>query len=331
MNLLLLLPILFFTWLLFAVITSGAVTLAYPRLAGAISRIEPSKRAWLLRGLILAPVLSGVILTMDSIAPSLGTYFMDGTDHCPFHGHSHHHLCPFHVSDHVEPGDLTAWLVLIGIVLLLGALTIRPMRSIYASVRSIGQLTRSGQANREAGMIEVTSEYPLAFTTGLRESVIIMATRLTEALSPASLNAVMAHEAAHRKRRDPLWKAVCSVASVFYPPGVKGRLLAEHDLACETACDREATAVVGNGALVAKAIVDVLRMSPQASEPNPVSAGFAESHVERRLEVLVGKAPADSDLPRWLWLPVVASLAALVFYADNLHHFAETVFQLFLR
>jgi Zn-dependent protease with chaperone function len=329
MNLLLLLPILVFTWLLFAAITSGVVSAAYPGLVGPICRIEPGKRAWLLRGLILAPILFGAILTMASIAPSLVTCFVGATDFCPFH--CHYYLCPFHVSDHAEPGNVTSWLVLTGIMLFLLVRTIRPIRSIYTAIREISQLTRSGRAYRESGMIEVASEYPLAFTTGLRESVIVVASRLTEALSPASLNAVMAHEAAHRERRDPLWKAVCSVAGVFYPFGVKSRLLAEHDLACENACDRQASAVVGSGALVAKAILDVLRLSPHASEPSPVSAGFAESHIERRLEALVGNAPADSDLPRWLWLPVAASAAALVFYADTLHHFADTVFQLFLR
>lgn len=327
MNYLLLLPILAFTWLLYALITSAVVSIVYPRVQNKFQFMNPANRAWALRAVAVAPILVGGLFTLASIMPAFIDYAKGVADHCPFHDHTHHHLCPFHVAQYVTHEDLSAWVILASIILVVGWIIGRRSLVLIHSYRQVKQITNGGRKNQDLDVVEVASEIPLAFTTGIIRPTVVLASKLVKQLSSPSLQAVLAHERAHQKRKDPFWKALCLIGSAFLPSSVRNKLFAQHDLACEMACDCNAAQSVGDRHIVAKALLEVFRLSPDRQTVEPTSVSFSSSHTEQRLTSLIDGHSMDSSMIRWIFIVGVLLVGSTALYADSLHHIAETMFE----
>jgi len=126
---------------------------------------------------------------------------------------------------------------------------------------------------------------------GIWRPVLLIPEGLFDHLQPSQIEAVLAHETCHLRRRDNLTASAHMLVEAlfwFYPPvwWIGGRLLVERERACDEAViraghDRE---------VYARGIVEVCRLyvrSPLAS-----MAGAAGSKLEQRLEDIMTSPPA---------------------------------------
>lgn len=153
-----------------------------------------------------------------------------------------------------------------------------------------------------------------AFTAGLLDPVIYVAGALAARLTPAELEAVIAHEDAHRRRRDPLrlsaWRfAACTL---FFLPALR-RLVEDMADEAEIAADDEAALRPGVQPLaLASALVSIA----QQFRPDPALAtaavGFAgRDLLDRRVRRLAGEdAPVATHVTRSSLAGAGAALAS---------------------
>ena len=140
----------------------------------------------------------------------------------------------------------------------------------------------------------VAAAEPVAATYRLVRPRIVVSTGLVAALSPEQLSAVLAHERAHLRGRDPLRLAVVRRLAVrrFYLPLLSG-LRRRFVVGLELAADRAALERVGVAAL-AGALLRVLDATPPG-----LAAGFGEpSALPARLAQMDGESPPSMPAPR---------------------------------
>ena len=154
-----------------------------------------------------------------------------------------------------------------------------------------------------------------AFTAGLWRPVIFVARDLARVLPANELAAVIAHEDAHRRRRDPLrltvWRFLACM--LFFLPVLR-RL--EEDMAdeAEVAADDEAVAYAHIEPLaLAAALVSVARLFGRTGPMDSVITAFhRDEMLGRRVRRLVGEdAPVGTHLTRRSVVGAALALAAV--------------------
>ena len=165
------------------------------------------------------------------------------------------------------------------------------------------------------------SAQPLCFTVGLLRPRVYVSSALLAQLSDGDRAAMLAHEAAHIRRRDGL---VGLLLTVFYAllPLPAGRLLyADWRRAAERACDTEAAQRVGSPCEVTQALVRVARLLRGGDDGTPVpgaahfSASDSGEDIEGRVHALLAleaKNGAVDDVRRRPLLLAVLSAAHLL-------------------
>jgi len=124
---------------------------------------------------------------------------------------------------------------------------------------------------------------PLVFCAGLLRPAVVVSSSLITSLSPPALAAVLAHEAAHARRRDPLRQIVAYAIARGLWIAPAARRGADHlRLRLEVAADRAAARYAGRRAL-AEALL-ALHVQPAAS--HAVAGGASE--LAARIDALVG-------------------------------------------
>ena len=172
---------------------------------------------------------------------------------------------------------------------------------------------------------------PLLFclSAGLFRPAVIISTGLQQGLTPLELQAVLAHEHAHTRRRDALLLAVARALGAFHLPRVARRLMEQLELACELSCDEAAAAHVGDRIAVADTIVAVERLVQGRSHPVAVGfANFGQSCLETRIKALLDEPRRGLLVPGAFTILGGLMLLALV-CADPLHHATETLLAAF--
>ena len=150
-----------------------------------------------------------------------------------------------------------------------------------------------------------------AFTAGWLRPRIYVAGALAAWLSPAELTAVLAHEGAHVRRRDPLRLSLLRfvACTLFWLPAL--RRIAQ-DVADEAEIDADDRAAGDAPLVLASALLLVATRAavPLAATPLEGAVGFAcHDLLERRIRRLAGEAPsASSHVTR---RSVAAALVAL--------------------
>jgi Zn-dependent protease with chaperone function len=301
----------------FAAATSLVLALAWSRLSVRLAHVHPSLRSrccWLAAAAPSAlPALAVALCFVPGLLAAAGF----AADHCARHP-DHLHLCLSHASAPLtQAGSLL--LALSGVLL---ALAVAPeLARLVRTRRWLSRLPR--RAARPARDVEVfESDAPFAFAAGLRRPRVHVAASLVESLPPAQLEAVVEHERAHVRRRDPLARFAARLFSLPHLPALRRTLLRELALASEQACDAEAARRIGDRLVVAEAILAVERILSVAA---PAPAGVAAidgSSVGPRVQALL--EPEPPALPRGLHRvgAALALLAALA-CADPLHHATE--------
>lgn len=143
-------------------------------------------------------------------------------------------------------------------------------------------------------LVVVESKERIAFCAGLLRPCVAISTAVCDALEPSALRALLAHEAAHARRRDPLRQVLGAAATraLWLVPAASA-LAAHRRLRYELAADREAAGRAGRRSLAAALLV---MHEPGQAAPSAAISGGA-GRLEARVDALLG-----SEIPR-LQLP----------------------------
>jgi beta-lactamase regulating signal transducer with metallopeptidase domain len=140
------------------------------------------------------------------------------------------------------------------------------------------------------------SPRPACFTLGFLNPAIYVTSGLVQQLTARDWEAVLAHEAAHVRRRDGL---IGSLLAAFYHlfalPG--GRILRrDWERAVERECDAEAARRLGSPCDVASALLRVAQLTNQTVPVVPGVSSFAASgeDIEGRVQALLDLGGSDS-------------------------------------
>ena len=291
----------------------------YDPAARPLAGLPPERRANLLLGWALAPLAAGVLVIGGVLGPSLLAAGGLMADHCRVHGDHHHHLCLLHPG--ATPGipgsgllvallaaGLGAWVLSLGIR---RARTAGPWRT----------LRRMAGEEPSAGCRILDTGRPVAVTAGLLRPVVLLSRGLLDTLTPDQTAAVTAHEAAHRRRGDPLRLALARLGCRLHLPGTGRALERDLALAVERAADEAAARGVGDRVTVAEALVAVARLRARADG----AIGFGSDPVELRVQALLAGSSAPYRPWRGVGTVLAAAGAALAAWSPALHHGLETL------
>ena len=302
-----------------ALVGAALVAVALP-VAVAVVRPGSARRADLaLLGGLLPAVMAVVGMALVA-GPSLLAVFSVAADHCLQHSH-HGHLCPIHLQ------GLSPWLVVVG-----GAVTVAVLGRLGRRLRARVQQRRLvlassllGDHQRLAdGTTLVVLDGPPTLLHAA-DDVVIASKSLLDGLSARSLQAALAHEAAHVRRGDSRWLQRLSLAAALSPPVFGAWMQRLYRQAAEEAAD-EAAAVVVGAVDVAAAVVEVsrvrLRLQRQALVDLPaIDGGDLTVRIERLLAI--EPRARRSGAPVVMATLLLATLAVAPFF-DRVHHLAET-------
>jgi hypothetical protein len=154
------------------------------------------------------------------------------------------------------------------------------------------------------------------FVVGVVRAVIVVPVSALTALSPAQLEAVLAHELAHIRRADFLWNILQTIVETlfFFHPAVwwiGRRLRAERELCC----DDMALAACGDPVTYATALVALERVRPAYRLAPALDGHGSGTGLRARVLRILGNAP---QRPRRLapLLLAGAAIASLLLFAQ---------------
>ncbi len=301
---------------LVAFATSALVGLGLWVGAGRIARLTAAARARVLLGAALLPALTCAAVMTAALAPSFGWI----VDHCThsLDAHLHPHLCAHHVS------VLPAWTSLALAGLFLARLAVSAGRAwrdghrLHATRHALTALT---PAPARDGLAVLPFEAPQAFVVGLIKPKIFVTRGLLSGPNREHLAAVLSHERAHVRRRDPLRRLGASLALGFHLPGLAAWLEARLARAHEMAADADAARELRSPECVARALVRLARTRRLALAP---ALAFGHSDVEARVAALLDPRPRQDQPQASVLIAGVAVLLALVTVtAGPVHHAVE--------
>ena len=128
---------------------------------------------------------------------------------------------------------------------------------------------------------------------GILNPVLILPAGISDRLTPAQLNAVIAHELFHVQRKDNLTSAIHMVVETVYwfHPFVwwiQTRLVAER----ERSCDEAVVGVAGDAQVYAEAILNVCRLYIES--PLRCVSGVTGSNLKKRIRTIVTGRVGDN-------------------------------------
>lgn len=312
------------------VLASALLAWTLSALAGALvasqrrrlaARGPAAERAAAAVALVAPPVLAATAIAAIALAQ------LGGVDHCEAHAH-HLHLCLAHGGEwasRVVPVALVAGLA--------AALAIRcagMVARLVAARRIVTSLRRGGRARRAGGceLVVVPSPHRLSMTAGVLTPRVYVSTAVWDVLDDDERAAVLAHESAHARARDVLWRLVLGAFAALAAPGIGARLVATWSAATERLRDQDAAIAIGDAAVVGSALLKVARVP--AAPPLAASAGLsADADLAGRVEALLDAAPIGAAsarrIGRLAWVVGAVALVLAVIAAGPIHHALETL------
>lgn len=115
----------------------------------------------------------------------------------------------------------------------------------------------------EIGFVVFPASDPRVFTTGFLRPAIYVSDSAKQALSADSFRAVLAHEASHVRRRDPLRLALgAALVDAFgWVPGMRGAA-GQHATLAELAADADAVRSTGDARGLSRALLEMDTLGP---------------------------------------------------------------------
>lgn len=225
---------------------------------------------------------------------------------------------PVATQNAADPARLLPWLA-VGAVLvwLIGALVMLTRR-FGARHRFLQRIAPRRPANdldlrtmaddvaRAAGVsddlrrnLHLTVSETLTSPVALGRAEICLPARALDALDPAALRSMLAHEWAHLVRRDPQWRVgLTLLESIFWIQPLNRFGHRRQQDAAERRCDAWAVTCTGNARALATSLLEVADWMRTGPRPAMVS-GMAGAHssLRSRVESLLDASPAPS--PSW--------------------------------
>ncbi|MDF1555380.1 MAG: M56 family metallopeptidase [Deferrisomatales bacterium] len=292
----------------------------FPRLRPRLSRLAPNRRSNLLLAAAAAPLLAGVAGASTLVGPALLAELGVGEGHCHGHGDAPVGFCLAHPpSDEV---GLIPWFLLGGLALLAATRLATKFRRSRRARRINAALIRAG-TEEQVGFLTLPTSRPLALSVGLFRPRVLISAGLIARLSPAQLQAVVAHEAAHSRCRDALGQYLAGLLSFLHLPKTRQGLRADLILAHEQRCDERAAEKVGDPLLVAETILAVKRMFRTSfPETEPVALAFAEHHTAARVALLLNgdchlAGRSILSFAAWSAIPLISAAPAAFLWTSR--------------
>jgi uncharacterized protein (TIGR03435 family) len=146
---------------------------------------------------------------------------------------------------------------------------------------------------------------------GLFHSILLLPEGIMERLTPSQLEAVLAHELCHIRRRDNLWASIHMMVEAlfwFHPLvwWIGARLVEER----ERACDEEVLRLGNQASVYADAILHVCKLYLES--PLACVSGVAGSDIRRRIEVIMSNRGLQGLNRAQKFLLAGAGLASVV-------------------
>jgi Zn-dependent protease with chaperone function len=276
--------------------------LCYPVIRSAVIGGRAPQASLLLLLYSAVPLVGSVWLVSSLYWPDVARWLV--VEHC------HSGLC----RPHGPVNNLAIWPALC-VALYVAWRLIQKIQQLYLpSQRLLKQLRFVGV--RRQGFFELPDSQVAAFTVGVWRPDIFLSSGLLERCSEQDVVTVLTHEKAHQRRLDNLRRILIGMLLAPLPQPMSRRLIDDHQLLCEKACDQAAADQAGPES-VAEVIVKLARW--QKAAPAHASA-FADSHARLRVESLL--APFPKANPGLFGLLAI-TIVALLWLADPLHHLLE--------
>jgi Zn-dependent protease with chaperone function len=222
----------------------------YPRLRKHILRATPPIQTHLLLTYSALPMLLSGLISLMLWHPSQSLHWVSAHCHagvgCAPHSPS--------VELPLALASLTAFAVA-----LIALLIMRVILQLYRHLRRYRQLQPYAEWQAEEGYWRLDYAPVLALTIGLFRPQIFLSDGLLRRLSPEQVAAVLAHERAHRRRRDGLRLAFATLWAPSRLGDPQGTLMHDLRLAMEHCCDLAAAREVGDPLRVAEAMIQAHR------------------------------------------------------------------------
>jgi Peptidase family M48 len=174
-------------------------------------------------------------------------------------------------------------LALVGLVV--GAITVSGAVRELAAARAFERHLAAQKPRPLKGALVIDDERPQAFCAGLLKPRVYVSSGTVALLDETALDAVLAHEAHHATRRDPLRLAVGRVLArgLFFVPGLAELVRRQQDLAELGADESAISASPESRSALARAMLTFSESSPGAG-----SVGIDP----RRVDHLLGEPPS---------------------------------------
>lgn len=255
---------------------------------------------------LYAPYLIPLVLLATAFAQALLGRLFGWADHCFVHdGSLHHHFCVFH-PPHLE-NRWEVWLVLGAVACWVAMSWGRLIRDALAELRITRALVRTSRPSPWGDAVRLLDQdEAIATTAGFWNATVLLSTGFVNQVSPETLKVVLAHEEAHRLRRDTFWGFADTVVASLLPRRARERVLWELGLSRELACD--AAAAEREGVLkVAQALTEVARLELAPAPGVSVMASSLSFRVRHLLQPVA--APLWERWGLWIVVSVIAVLA----------------------
>lgn len=160
-------------------------------------------------------------------------------------------------------------------------------RAFVSSVRSSALAT--GREVEGIPLYTIRTVRPLCFTMGVRRPAIYLSTGLQDQLSPRDCEAMLAHEAAHVRRKDGAARNFFYLFYALFPLPGSRLLIREWRDAAERECDAEAAVRMGSPTEIAAALIRAAQALVRCAAAVPDAACFAVDgdDIEGRVQALL--------------------------------------------
>jgi bla regulator protein BlaR1 len=208
---------------------------------------------------------------------------------------------PTHASSVLPTLLLAAWLCGAMVVLIFWLRSVQQIRAIRRAAAplplNLPILVMSSPARMEPGVF------------GIFKPVLILPEGIANRLSPAQINAVIAHELCHVQRKDNLTAAIhMLVETIFWFHPFVWRIQTQLVAERERSCDETVVATANDPQVYAEAILNVCKLYIES--PLRCVSGVTGANLKKRIRAIVSQRVAgDLNLSRKFMLTVAAAAA----------------------
>ncbi len=318
-------------WAIGVVVTSMHVTIAWKFFVRRIARWHPVDRGRLALGAAALPALLPTLLIAVVLAPGLLGLLASDLDHCSAHP-GHVHLCLLHPTAFLPlewATVLGSWTA-IGLAVGIAVVVVCRVSQRRSQAQPLAHLAALAGVDGTGNARIVELDRPLAITYGYWRPRTIVSRGLVDSVASRQLDTILAHEAEHARRRDPLRFAIARPLARLLPPGVRRDVLETLASSAEQACDEAACEASGDRLALAETILRVEALTSRWSRELVTTAVAIEGgSIAARVEALLEPPRARLRLA-WLGPSTILLVCVLAASLRGLHHEAEHLLALLI-